>query len=309
LADIVVLGVFAADLTFRADRLPVMGETLKGNSFSLGPGGKGSNQAVACGKLGASVALITRLGDDDFARIAYETWAAAGVRPIVSSAPGTSTGTAFIFVNDVSGENAIIITPGAANDLCAEDVDASAQDICSAKVFITQLEQPLAAAQRGLEIARKAGVTTILNPAPGTSLPDAILGLCDIVTPNETEAKELTGISVVDDNSVVAACEALKARGITTPIITLGERGAYIDGHGIIPAQSFGPVVDTTGAGDAFNAGLATALSEGRPVAEAARFACAVAGLAVTRAGAAAAMPTRCELKAEFSRPLGQIMP
>lgn len=302
MADIVVLGVFVADLTFRADRMPSMGETLLGNAFALGPGGKGSNQAVACGRLGASVALISRLGEDDFGQLARHTWDGAGVRPIVYSKPGVSTGAAFVFVNDQTGDNAIIITPGAANDLCAEDLDASASEIAAAKVFITQLEQPLDAAKRGLEIARAAGVTTILNTAPGRDLPDEMLALCDIVTPNETEAKDLTGIAVTDDASAMAACAKLKARGVKQPMITLGERGVYLDGFGVIPAQSFGPVVDTTGAGDAFNAGLATALSEGKAIVEAAQFGCAVAGLAVTRAGAAAAMPTRQELATAFSQ-------
>lgn len=301
MSDIVVLGVFVADLVFRADRLPTMGETLLGNGFALGPGGKGSNQAVACGRLAADVSLITRLGEDDFAAIARQTWQEAGVKPVVQTRRETPTGAAFVFVDDMSGDNAIIITPGAAGEIGPADLEASRDLIEQAKVFITQLEQPLDAARRGLELARAAGVTTVLNPAPGQDLPDAVLALCDIVTPNETEARDLTCIDVTDEASAEAACAALVARGVRQPIITLGARGVYVAGQGRVPACQFGPVVDTTGAGDAFNAGLVTALAEGRGVPEAAGFGCAVAGLAVTKPGAAAAMPTRAEVEAAVS--------
>jgi len=152
-----------------------------------------------------------------------------------------------------------------------------------------------------LQLARAAGVTTVLNPAPGQPLNDEVLALCDIVTPNETEAHDLTGVSVADEESAQAACGALAARGVKQPIITLGARGVYVAGHGIIPARAFGPVVDTTGAGDAFNAGLVTALAEGRALPDAAAFGCAVAGLAVTKPGAAAAMPRRADVAAVFS--------
>jgi len=147
--------------------------------------------------------------------------------------------------------------------LSAADMDSKAELIASADVFITQLEQPMDAAYRGLEIAREAGVTTILNPAPAADLPDGMLALCDYVTPNETEAEALTGVSVDTVEMAELAANKLREQGVTTPIITLGERGAYLHGHGLVPAVSAGKVVETTGAGDAFNGGLATGLSNG----------------------------------------------
>ncbi|HVH03742.1 MAG TPA: ribokinase, partial [Amaricoccus sp.] len=193
---VVILGVFVADTSYRAARMPRMGETILGQGFALGPGGKGSNQAVAAARLGAEVHLISRLGDDAFAAMAMDTWGTAGVRAAVTRDPESYTGAAFIFVDAASGDNAIIISPGAAARLGPADLEVQAELIRGASVFMTQLEQPLEAAVRGLEIARAAGVTTILNPAPARGLPDAVLGLCDWVTPNESEAAGLTGLPV-----------------------------------------------------------------------------------------------------------------
>lgn len=299
---IVILGAFVADATYRAERLPRMGETLLGQGFHLGPGGKGSNQAVGAGRLGARVALITRLGDDDFARLGRDTWAGAGVEPVVTVDADSHTGSAFIFIETASGDNAIIISPGAAARLGPADLDAAAARIGGAAIFMTQLEQPLGAAYRGLQIARNAGVMTILNPAPAAPLDDALLALCDYVTPNETEAEALTGIAVTDEAGAAAACAALIGRGVGRPVITLGERGAWLHDFGLVPAVSAGPVVETTGAGDAFNAGFATALAEGASPERSVAFGCAVAGLSVTRPGAAASMPERAEVDRLMSR-------
>ena len=171
MGNVVVLGVFVADTAYRADRMPRMGETVMGNSFSLGPGGKGSNQAVAAGRLGADVAMISRLGKDDFAEMALNTWKAAGVTPYVTQSPDDYTGAAYIFIEHATGDNAIIIAPGAAANISAQDLEDHADLIAAADVFVTQLEQPLSAAQRGLELAKAAGVITILNPAPAVELP------------------------------------------------------------------------------------------------------------------------------------------
>ena len=215
---VVILGVFVADTAYRADRAPKMGETILGRSFKLGPGGKGSNQAVAAARLGAEVSFITRLGRDPFADMAFATWKEAGVAPAVTQAGDSYTGAAYIFIEEATGDNAIIICPGAAADIAPADLDARAGLIADAAVFVTQLEQPLAAAVRGLEIARDNGVTTILNPAPGRALPDAVLALCDYLTPNETEAEELTGMSVSDPEAArgggrAAAREGRRDRG------------------------------------------------------------------------------------------------
>lgn len=302
---VVILGVFVADTAYRAERLPKIGETILGRSFRLGPGGKGSNQAVAAARLGADVSFITRLGKDPFAEMAYSIWAEAGVTPAVTEVAESYTGAAFIFIEDGTGDNAIIISPGAAAELSPADLDARAGLIAGASVFVTQLEQPLDAAVRGLRIARDNGVATILNPAPGRELPDEVLRLCDYITPNETEAEELTGMAVGDEAAAKAAAERLRERGVGTVVMTLGARGALVHGQGrsaVVPAVTAGPVVETTGAGDAFNGGFATGLARGMDPWEAARFGCATAGISVTRPGTAPSMPTLAEVEALLAR-------
>ena len=298
MGKVVILGVFVADTSYRADRMPRMGETILGNSFALGPGGKGSNQAVACARIGAETHMISKLGRDDFGKLALDTWAEAGVIPHVDQDSSSYTGAAYIFVEEASGDNAIIIAPGAAALISPEAVEAQADLIAGADVFITQLEQPMEAAVRGLQIARDAGVKTVLNPAPAAPLPDGMLALCDFVTPNETECEALTGVTVDDADDAQRACDALRGLGVKTPIITMGEQGAYLDGHGLVPAVKAGPVVETTGAGDAFNGAFAAALAEGRAVDQAVRMGCATAGISVTRPGTAPSMPTRAEVDA-----------
>jgi ribokinase len=302
---IVILGVFVADTAYRATRQPRMGETILGKSFALGPGGKGSNQAVAAARLGAEVSLITRLGEDAFGEMALRTWREAGVRPVVTRVPESYTGAAYIFIEDGSGDNAIIICPGAAATIAPADLQAQAELIRGAAVFMTQLEQPLEAAMRGLEVARGARVATVLNPAPGRDLPDAVLALCDWVTPNETEAEALTGLGVDGPEAARAAAEALIARGAGAAVVTLGARGALLCAGGrseLVPALVAGPVVETTGAGDAFNGGFAVGLARGMPPAEAVRFGCAAAGISVTRPGTAPSMPTLAEVEALLAR-------
>jgi ribokinase len=298
---IVILGIFVADTTYRAARQPKLGETILGNSFALGPGGKGSNQSVAAAKAGGAVHFITRLGVDAFAEIAHGVWSAAGVIPEVKQDPESYTGAAFIFVEEASGNNAIIVAAGAAARISAADVEARADLIASAGIFVTQLEQPIAAAKRGLELARAAGVVTILNPAPAAALGDDILALCDYITPNETETEALTGLPVTSIAEAEVAADALIARGVGAVVITLGEKGVLYrqGGRSIhVPAISAGEVVETTGAGDAFNGGFAVGLAEGLTVPEALRFGCATAGISVTRAGAAPSMPSRAEIEA-----------
>ena len=205
-----------------------MGETILGTGFALGPGGKGSNQAVAAARLGADVSFITRLGQDPFADMAMKTWADAGVKPAVIATPESYTGAAYIFIEEGTGSNAIIVAPGAASLISPADIDANAALIRSASVFVTQLEQPLDAAIRALEIAKQAGVTTILNPAPAAALPDSIYRLCDYVTPNETEAEGITGVAVSSVEGARKAADRLLAKGVGSVIITLGEKGALL---------------------------------------------------------------------------------
>ncbi len=306
---VVILGIFVADTAYRAERMPKMGETILGRTFVLGPGGKGSNQSVAAAMAqrgtGGQTHFITRLGRDDFAQIAQSTWAAAGVQPEVTEDLDSYTGAAFIFLEEATGNNAIIVAPGAAGRVSVEDVEAKRGLIEGASVFVTQLEQPIPAALRGLQIARAAGVMTILNPAPAAPLDDAMLALCDFVTPNESEAEALTGLPVTSVAEAERAADALLAKGVGACVITLGGNGAlYRDRTRSVhvPVISAGPVVETTGAGDAFNGGFAVALSEGRDVVEAVRFGCATAGISVTRPGTAPAMPARAEIEALLAR-------
>jgi ribokinase len=302
---IVILGVFVADTAYRAERQPRMGETILGKSFVLGPGGKGSNQSVAAAMAGGDVHFISRLGADPFADMARDTWARAGVTSEITTDGDSYTGAAYIFIEDATGNNAIIISPGAAGRISVDDVEARADLIAGASVFVTQLEQPMAAAHRALQIARAGGARTILNPAPAAEIPDEMLALCDIITPNESEAEGITGIAVTGVETAKQAAEALLARGVGAAIITLGENGAlYHDASRTVHVPIFdaGPVVETTGAGDAFNGGLATALAEGIDAIDAVRFGCATASISVTRPGTAPSMPARAEIDALLAR-------
>lgn len=299
--DIVVLGVFVADTSYRADRAPRMGETIMGNSFALGPGGKGSNQAVAAARVGAKVRFITRLGRDPFADMALATWGDAGVIPEITQHEDSYTGAAYIFVEEASGNNAIIVCPGVAGTISTADIEARSALIGGAAVFMTQLEQPMAAAHHALQIARAGGAVTILNPAPAAELPEGMLSLCDYLTPNESEAEGLTGIPVTCVAGATEAAKALLGAGIGAAIITLGENGAlYHDGTASVhvPAFDAGPVVETTGAGDAFNGGFAAALARGMVPLDAVRFGCATAAISVTRPGTAPSMPDLGEVQA-----------
>jgi len=298
---IVVLGSFVADVAFRAARLPAWGETLMGSGFALGPGGKGSNQAVAAARAGAKVQMISRLGDDAFGRLARETWAADGIDASLVGSCATPTGSAVILIDEVSGQNAIIVVPGACFTLTAEDVEGVGEAIRSAGVLLAQLELPLETVERGLRLARGAGVVTILNPAPAQELGDEVLGLVDFLIPNESEAALLTGRVVETVEQAEGAARLLMGRGARNVIVTLGAQGALVCAGGaeavLVAAFDAGAVVETTGAGDAFCGGFAAALSEGRTVLEAARFGCAAAGISVTRAGTAPSMPRRGEIE------------
>jgi ribokinase len=224
---------------------------------------------------------------------------------VVTQDPNSYTGAAYIFIEEATGNNAIIIAPGAAAKISVADVEAQAALISGAGVFITQLEQPMDAAMRALQIARAAGVRTILNPAPAAILPDGMLALCDYVTPNESEAEALTGIKVVTVEDAIRAATALRGHGARAAIITLGDKGAlYQNDQGSlhVPVISAGKVVETTGAGDAFNGGFAAALAAGIDPRAAVRFGCATAGISVTRAGTAPSMPSLAEIRALLAR-------
>lgn len=294
-------GSFVADCAFRTASLPGWGQTIMGSAFKLGPGGKGSNQAVAAARLGANVSFICKLGDDVFGTLARQTYEREGIDTrFISSTNEHFTGAASIVIDDVRGENAIVVVPGSGFQLTPQEIEKARPLIAESSLFVTQLEIPAATARRGLELARELGVSTILNPAPAMPLDRGVYPLCDYVTPNEWEARELTGISVQSADDADHAADALLALGARNVVITLGAQGAFVKNSRVaelVPAIDAGPVVETTGAGDAFNGGFAVALAEGKDIVGATRFGCAVAGISVTRHGTANSMPTRREVE------------
>lgn len=296
-----ILGIFVVDLAFDTARLPKWGETVLGSTFRIGPGGKGSNQAIGSARLGGRVSFISRVGKDTFGEMGLRTYEAEGVNTeFVIADAGLATGAAAILIEEGKGENAIVVTPGAASALRTEDVDRARGRIAESAVFMTQLELPVAVVEHGLRVARECGVRTILNPAPACVLSDGVFALCDYVTPNESEAAMLTGLPVASLEEAERAAAALLGRGARNVVMTLGARGALVKNAATtehVAAYDAGPVVDTTGAGDAFNAGLAVGLSEGMDLVEAARFGCAAAGISVTRPGTAPSMPRRDEVE------------
>ncbi len=298
---ITVLGSFVADLAFRTHKAPGWGETVLGSGFQLGPGGKGSNQAVAAARLGAKVSFISKLGRDAFGDLARQTYKDEGIDTrFVFETGDHPTGAAVIIVDEVKGENAIVVFPGACFHVTSAEIDQAREHIAESSVFLTQLELQIPSVEHGLKLAHSLGVTTILNPAPGVALPERIFADCDYVTPNESEAATLTGLPVTNIKEAERAADVLLARGAKNVVVTIGAQGALLRNANTakhIPALDAGPVVETTGAGDAFNGGFAIALAEGKEIGEAIRFACAVAGISVTRPGTAPSMPTREEVE------------
>lgn len=297
---ITVLGSFVADLAFRARKLPGWGETLLGSDFKLGPGGKGSNQAVAAARLGGRVSFVSQLGDDAFGDLARNTYKAEGIdTQFLFTTTEHATGAASIIVDEVKGENSIVVVPGACFHLSPANIDKARSLIADSSVFMSQLELNIESVEHGLKLAKSLGVSTILNPAPALPMPSSVFPLCDYLTPNESEAAGLTGIPVTSLADAERAADKLLSLGSKNIVVTLGAQGAIIKNSQMkkhVPAFHAGPVVETTGAGDAFNGGFAVGLSEGMDLVSAVRFGCAVAGISVTRPGTAPAMPNRSEV-------------
>ncbi|MCS6841279.1 MAG: ribokinase [Roseiflexus sp.] len=296
---IVVFGSINMDLVVRTPRLPAPGETLTGHTFFTAPGGKGANQAVACARLGAPTRMVGRIGDDLFGEQLRISLRSAGVSDDeVLSTPGPS-GVALIAVDDTA-ENTIVIVPGANGAVSSADIPRLERALDAARTLLLQLEVPIATVVAAARAARARGITVILDPAPALPLPEELYTLADILTPNESEAATLTGIPVRNEQSAAAAARALRARGARTVIVKLGARGALaVDSNGerLWPAFPVTPV-DTVAAGDAFNGGLAVALSEGRSFEEAIQWGLAAGALSVTKPGAQPSMPDRAELLA-----------
>ncbi|MGD0294582.1 MAG: ribokinase [Terracidiphilus sp.] len=298
---VTVMGSFVADLAFRTGRIPAWGETLMGQSFKLGPGGKGSNQAVAAARVGGRVSFISKLGPDPFGEMARNLYKTEGIDTRFLFTTASATGAATIIIDAEKGENAIIVVPGACFEVTAEEVDQARALIADSAIFVAQLELSLVVVEHGLALAHALGVPTILNPAPAAPLPESIYQFIDYITPNETEAAALTGVPVASIADAEKAADAFLARGVPNAIITLGAQGAFVKNARVrahIPAVNAGQVVETTGAGDAFNGGFAVALAEGMDLVEAAHFGCVTAGISITRPGTAPSMPTRAEIDA-----------
>lgn len=298
---ITVMGSFVADLAFRTPRIPAWGETLMGPSFKLGPGGKGSNQAVAAARAGGKVSFISKLGPDPFGEMARDLYKTEGIDTQFLFHTESPTGAAAIIIDAERGENAIIVVPGACFEVTTAEVDSARALIADSAAFVAQLELSIPVVEHGMALAHSLGVPTILNPAPAAALPDSIFPHIDYITPNETEAAALTGIIVTDLASAEQAADAFLAKGVRNAIITLGAQGAFVKNANTkahVPAVDAGKVVETTGAGDAFNGGFAVALAEGAGLVEAVRFGCATAGISVTRIGTAPSMPHRAEIDA-----------
>ncbi len=295
---IVVVGSSNTDMIIKLDRIPRPGETILGGEFVTAAGGKGANQAVAAARAGGRVSFIARVGQDVLGDQAVAGFVKdrIDVEHVVRD-KGAPSGVALIFVAR-DGENSIAVASGANGRLSPADVKKARQVIASAAVLVMQLETPLATVQAAAETAAKAGVQVILNPAPAQPLPDELLRLVSILTPNETEAELLTGIKVDDEASAGRTADRLLARGVRTVIITLGPRGAFVAAEGVrklipgFPMQA----VDTTAAGDVFNGALAVALAEGQALEQSVRFANAAAAISVTRLGAQPSAPKRKEI-------------
>ena len=296
---ITVVGSYATGLTMKVERMPRTGETLLGKGYRVDYGGKGSNQAVGCARLGARVSFVARIGTDSFGEMALGLYRDEGIDIThVKRTADAPTGVGFIIVEAASGHNCITIDPGANELLTAADVAQCEAAFNSSAVVLTQLEIPVAAAEAALARGRERGAITILNPAPVRPLPPSLLQLVDILTPNQSEAKVLAGLSPVAEVEPEAVARRLIRSGVKQVVMTLGENGALIvtdKSSTRIPAVCMS-AVDTTGAGDAFNAGLAIALACGTSLEEAVPFAAVTGGLAVIKEGVVPSLPNRADV-------------
>jgi len=297
--SIVVVGSSNTDMIIRVPRIPRAGETLLGGEFLTAAGGKGANQAVGAARAGGKVAFIARVGRDTFGDQAIAGLRRDGIDvSCVFRDKLAPSGVALIFVAQ-DGENSIAVAGGANAKLSPSDVKKAAGVIRSAGLLVAQLETPLATVTAAVELAVKAGVPVILNPAPARPLPNSLLERISILTPNETEAELLTGIKVTDAAAAAKACSKLRSRGVGIVILTLGERGAFLadaNGQRLVPGFKV-KTVDSTAAGDIFNGALSVALAEGKAVFDAVRFANAAAALSVTRLGAQPSAPSRADIE------------
>ena len=294
MSDISVLGIFVADISFSGPKIPSVGETILGNKYNIGPGGKGCNQAVAIARLGGKVNFISKIGRDTYGELALNTLKKNKINTetIIQDA-NLQTGVAGILVDKNSGKNAINVIVGAPSTLKINEIENQINIIKNSKIFLTQLEVPKDVTLHCLKKAKENGSITILNPAPASEILKDFFNHIDFFTPNETEAEFYTGIKITNEQEAKQAAKKLLNLGIKKIIITLGEKGLfYTDGNEetYLKASSL-KAIDTTGAGDAFNGGLAFGLSKEKPIRECLELANKVAGISTTKLGAGDAMP------------------
>ena len=295
MSEISVLGIFVADISFSGDKIPSTGETILGDSYNIGSGGKGCNQAIAISRLGGKVSFISKIGKDNYGDLAIKTLEENKINSsTVIQSSDFQTGVAGIMLDKKTGKNAINVITGAPSTLTISEVDKYINTIKKSKLFLTQLEVPKDVILHCLKIAKKNNVITILNPAPANKISNEFFNHIDYFTPNETEAEFYTGIKISNENEAKEASIKLLKLGLKKVIITLGEKGLfYSDGKEdiYVKALSLKNVLDTTGAGDAFNGGLAFALSKNKSIKESLILANKVAGLSTTKLGAGVSMP------------------
>ena len=300
MSDISVLGIFVADISFSGPKIPSVGETILGNKYNVGPGGKGCNQAIAIARLGGKVNFISKIGKDSYGELALNTLKKNNINiENIIQDEKLQTGVAGILVDKNSGKNAINVIVGAPSSLKVSEIEKQINLIKSSKIFLTQLEVPKDVTLHCLKTAKENGCITILNPAPASEITKEFFSKIDYFTPNETEAEFYTGIKITNEKEAKQAAEKLLNLGIKKAIITLGEKGLfYTDGKEEIYLKA-NPVkaIDTTGAGDAFNGGLAFGLSKDKSINECLELANKVAGISTTKLGAGDAMPFISDIK------------
>ncbi len=300
--SICVFGVFVADLCFVANAIPEKGQTILGNKHIVGPGGKGSNQAIAAARLGGQVNFITKIGNDQNAKMALNLYKEVGInRDSIIQDENQLTGVAGIMINEKTGDNAINIVPGAAGSLTSKDIDKNLSFIKNSEIFLTQLETPYEVTSYALNKAKESGSTTIFNPAPASNINESDFKCMDYFTPNETEASFYLKKNVETKIEIEEAAKTFLNKGVKNIVITLGSKGVYFanssESYFIDAFNLKDKVVDTTGAGDAFNGAFAYALSKNHEDKDALKFANKVAGISTTRVGAANAMPNLDEVE------------
>ena len=289
-----VLGIFVADISFSGPKIPTIGETILGNKYSVGPGGKGCNQAIAIARLGGKVNFISKIGKDDYGQLAIDTLSQNNIdTSTIIESSDHQTGVAGIMIEKETGKNAINVITGAPSTLTIDEVNKNIDKIKSSKIFLTQLEIPKDVTLHALKKAKESNVITILNPAPASEISKEFFNYIDYFTPNETEAEFYTGIKIVNREEAKEASTKLLNLGLKKVIITLGEKGLfYSDGKEEIYLEATHvKAIDTTGAGDAFNGGLAFALSQNKSIEYSLNLANQIAGLSTTKLGAGNSMP------------------